>query len=285
MSLDAMPTNRSYYSWAVAAALLVALSAYWMWPSSLDSSSNMEVPPSLAKVLTQQSDVVDLLAGAPQLGAPPMHEGSLFWVQVAEHLDSESGTIDSDQVRNWLADQSNLAQRKREAAALLAALNDIPTTSGIQPDVGVSAISANPAVKPATNPAKVHKSPAKAAKKGAEVSRDTPPAHKVKTVTKIAGSARFWNPKRLPTNLRKFDYIFAISDKKEAAKRLRKYIHARHKRVEKVFELINAYLSIAPVERSITVLEQMRAAKPGPKTRYWVIQNLKRLKKSLDKSH
>jgi hypothetical protein len=97
----------------------------------------------------------------------------------------------------------------------------------------------------------------------------------------IAPSKRFWNPKRLPTNLRKFENIFAMSSKADAANRLRKYIHARHRRVHKVFDLLGAYLTIAPKARSIRVLEKMKATKPGPQTRKWLRTNLRDLRKAL----
>jgi len=285
LSLAEITSRKSLNIRAIAAVFLVALGSYWLWPSFVDSSneqSSSEV--SERQPFVDAGDVIDPLAGAPGINNNNLQVDSSFWVQVAEHLESDTGTIDSDQVRAWLGSQNSLEQRRLEAAALLAALNDIPISKDSQPIISPSVVSADSITGTAKPGANERKSSLETVLpnvvKPVPLNSNVAKAGAAKIPSKLDAKARFWHPKRLPTNLRKFEHIFAIKDRKEAAKRLKKYIHIRYRRVERVFDLIDAYLSVAPTFRSIEVLKEMRATKPGPKTRKWISRNLRRLKKA-----
>ena len=119
---------------------------------------------------------------------------------------------------------------------------------------------------------------------GAEVVTPTPRAPKrVEPEQKPAQPSqadgeKSWSPRQLPRGIRGLDRLFRSQNIARAGETLRNYIHRRHTRVDKVLSNLDVYLDKAPKERSIAVLKAALKHRPGPKSRRWMRQSLRRLR-------
>ncbi len=205
--------------------------------------------------------VVWKLRSGPKASEEPAQAPSTpaFWDWVGGEV-KHGGTLDKNRVRAHVASDQELAMRLAEARALIAAFE--PQALPRPPE------SEDPAGREApTEPPKSDTPPPEVAPTPPEP--PTPP---------VPADPNAWDPSKLPTNLRGFENIFAMADKKAAAKKLRAFIHSRHANIDLVLKLLDGYLQVAPRDRSLAVMELLPATKPGPKTKTWAEDMIRRLK-------